>query len=205
MRLATMDNRDPERNLQSGLTLVELLVAVACGILMMGVAGRFFLTNLKTYMEIKKTVAMQVSVKKSLQVMTRQISNAGGWLPNPRNHFLAQYGRIQFAYFDIEKRYCDVPDTLLVSFYTSPTNRGNAVVEAHACGKHAPTTRTIAESPANGSLDLSFAYFDADGAPTMNAARIKAVKVNLALRSGMQSSLPQDFRSQSLQVNMVNL
>lgn len=191
--------------LQTGMSLMERLVAAVCSILIVGISGRFFLANLRGYMEIKKTVAMQVSLKKTLQVMTRQISNAGGWMPNPRSHFQAQSGRIRFAYFDVEAKYCPVPDTLVVGFYVRQASKGGEIVEEHTCGGGAPRLRTIAEAPKGGNLNLRFSYLNADGAPTSNPAMVKAVDVAITLNSGKLGSQPQAKRAQSLQVKMVNL
>lgn len=188
------------RDRQAGISMPELLIAAVFSIVVLGLSGYFFLSNLRRYHEIRDAVAMRVDLKRSMQAMTRQISNAGGWLSDPRSHFDAKPDRFTFAYFDVEAKYCPAPDTLKVSFYA---NQGGEVIEEHRCKSGAHRTRVLAAAPRGGGLDLRFTYLDAHDAVTADPAAIKALRLDLALSTNKAGGLAD--RSQSLEIKMVNL
>lgn len=202
MRFTRTGIAAPEGRSQRGLTVIELAVAGTFSLLVVGLAGAFLISNLRAYSEIKRTLAMQNNLKRSLHAMTRQISNAGGWMPDPRGHFKAESGRITFAYYDVEARYCDTPDTLVASFFAS--NRG-FLIEEHRCGKGPRKTRTLAEPPLGGSLSLRFTYLDANGSLTHDPKKIKAVRLDLDQQLARRGARTSIGRGQTIQVEMVNL
>ncbi len=190
---------------QAGTTLVELVVASFLCMVVVGLAAAFLISNLRSYAEIKGTLAMQNNLKHSLQAMTRQISNAGGWLPDPRGHFKPEAGRITFAYFDVEAKYCSTPDTVIASFYLAGSQRSNSLVEEHFCVKGERRLRTLAEPPVGGSLGLKFTYLDMDGSVTTDAAKMKAVRLEFDQKLPRHGATTSIARSQTLQVELVNL
>lgn len=186
---------------QRGVTLAEMLVACFFAFIVLGLAGGFLLSNLRSYGEIKRTIGMQSSLKKSLQVMTRQISNAGGWLANPRSHFVAKPDRFTFAYYDVEARYCDAPDTLVASFYVGKSG----LIEEHRCDKSPVSKRVLAVAPQGGSLDLGFTYLDVNGSVTADPKKIRAVRLKIDQRLPRKGATTSIVRTQTLQVELVNL
>lgn len=189
---------------QAGITPLELLVAGFLGLLLTLCGGYLFTTQIKGYTDIKDQAKIQADMKKALAVITRQISNAGACLPDPRKGFAAGKNRLSFRYVDVKGKFCGAgSDTLSMSFYSKGGDRADYLMQEVRCPGAAPRTRAVFETP--GNLDLAFRYQDKAGAPTSDVARIKAVEIDLSLQTRKGAGRPMRTRHQQLRVNCPNL
>lgn len=190
--------------LQAGVSLPEVMIAVSIAFSLLILSGYVFVRQANSYSDLKKSAAVQADIKKSMQAMTRQISNSGGWLGNPRSHFVAKPDRIAFAYFDLGSRYCPSPDTVIMSFSIKSRNGGDALVQEYRCGSSPWSERKLVSAP-RGDISLAFQYLDRKGALTGSASQAKAVRVSMGLRGARSGKLPPKIRYQAIQVDLVNL
>ena len=199
-----MRSRAGNLKTQSGMTPMEMLVAGFLGLLLTLCGGYLFTTQIKGYSDIKDQAKMQADMKKAMAVITRQISNAGACLPDPRKGFAAGKTRLSFRYVDVKRKFCDSEtDTLSMSFFSQEGEREDFLMQEIRCPGRPPDTRAVFEVP--GGLDLSFQYQDKAGAATSDVSRIHAVEVDLSLHSRKGAGRPIRTRHQVLRVNCPNL
>jgi hypothetical protein len=189
---------------QAGITPMELLVAGFLGLLLTLCGGYLFTTQIKGYSDIRDQARIQANMKKAMAVITRQISNAGACLPDPRKGFSAGKERLSFRYVDVKRRYCaNETDTLSMSFFASSGQGGDVLMQEIRCPGIAASSRAVFE--VQGGLDLAFRYQDKSGASTSDVSRIHAVEVDLSLHTRKGVGRPMRTRHQVLRVNCPNL
>ncbi len=189
---------------QSGVTPMELLIGGFLGLLLTLCGGYLFTTQVKGYTDIRDQARIQADMKKAMAVITRQISNAGACLPNPRSGFTAGHDRLSFRYVDVKRKFCDSEaDILTMSFYTQSDNEQDYLMQEVRCPGKSPDTRAIFEVP--GGLDMVFNYQDKSGTATMDVSRIHAVELDLSLHTRKGAGRPIRTRQQTLRVNCPNL
>jgi Tfp pilus assembly protein PilW len=189
---------------QAGMTLMELIVGGFLGLLLVLCGGYLFTTQVKGYLDIRDQTRIQADLKKAMQAVTRQISNAGACMPDPRKGFQAAPGRLSFAYVDIKGKFCDADtDTLTISIYSIEGIQADRLVQEIRCPGKAAQTRTLADVP--GGMTLAFNYMDRAGVATMDVSKIKAVQMDLTLNTKKVAGRPGRTRTQSLQVELPNL
>lgn len=189
---------------QRGFTSMEMLMAGFLGVLMLVCGGYLFTTQVRGYTDIRDQARIQADVKKAMQAITRQISNAGACLPDPRHGFSAAHDRLSFEYVDVKKRFCDDEDDVLnITLYSKPEEARDYLIQEIRCPGKPVLTRTLAEVP--GGVDLAFNYVDRHGSSTMDVSKIKAVELDLSLHTRKTAGRPVRTRTLSLQVDCPNL
>jgi hypothetical protein len=191
---------------QAGFGAVELILAGFLAFTLLGIAGYLFKNQVQGYRDIRDQARIQAAVKKALQAMTRQISNAGGGLANPMADFSAKAERLTFAYLDLGGGYCAHSAKTILSFYKTTGKSGDTLMQDIDCGGGNRRLRTLASVPA-GSLNLSFRYLDKTGEATMLPKQIKSIELNLNLMTGKAKAGArfQKTREQIVRVQCVNL
>lgn len=192
------------REMRAGLALPEVILAASFGIALILVSGILFVRQATAYADFRRTAEAQGSLRNALQAMTRQISNAGAWIGDPRKDFHADSAALQFAYFDFKAVHCPVPDTLKVRFSLARGPRSDTLKQEYWCGLSGKKERALATAPPGG-LELGFAYFDSTGAETRTEGLMKSVRISVNRHTARTGSLPLKRRGQVLQVEMVNL
>ncbi|MDB5102578.1 MAG: hypothetical protein JWP91_267 [Fibrobacteres bacterium] len=196
-------NHAPGRS-QRGLTLMEMLVAGFLGVLMVVCGGYLFSSQVKGYMDIRDQARIQSDLKKAMQAITRQISNAGACMSDPRKGFAAGHQRLSFSYVDVKRKFCpDETDELTMTLYSKAGAQEDLLIQEIRCPGQPTQTRTLAKVP--GGVDLNFAYVDKGGLPTADVSRIKAVQLDLTLHTKVGPGRPSRSRKQTLQVECPNL
>ena len=191
-------------NGQSGVTPMELLVASCLGLLLTICGGYLFTTQVKGYTDIRDQARIQADMKKALAVITRQVSNAGACLPNPRTGFTAGHDRISFRYVDVKMKFCDSEnDILTMTFFANQGNEQDYLIQEIRCPGKAAETRALFQVP--GGLDLTFNYQDKAGKATMDVSKIHAVELDLSLHTRKGAGRPMRTRQQTLRINCPNL
>lgn len=145
----------PLRKGQGGWTQIEVLLTGFLGLTLVLSGGYLFTSQVRGYQDIKDQAKLQASLKRALQGMTRQISNAVACLPNPLDHFGPEARRLTFAYVDVRGTFCDPDVIVILSFGTQSGAQEDKVVEDIQCVGGPSESRTIATAP-RGGLDLSF-------------------------------------------------
>ena len=189
---------------QSGLTPMEMLVAGFLGVLLVVCGGYLFRTQVKGYTDIRDQARIQADLKKALQAITRQISNAGAFMPNPRKGFAAGKDKLTFSYVDMRKRFCsDEDDVLTMTLYSQTGDKEDYLVQEIRCPGKPVEMRTLARIP--GGVHLSFKYVDKAGTGTSDVGKIKAVQLDLTLQTKQMPGRPVRSRKQTLQIVCPNL
>ena len=68
-----------KRNRQSGVTLIELMIAMTIGLVMMAGAISLFIQGKRSYLENERITRMQDDSRFALGELTRDLANAGFW------------------------------------------------------------------------------------------------------------------------------
>jgi hypothetical protein len=191
---------------QAGFGAVELILAGFLAFTLLGIAGYLFKNQVQGYRDIRDQARIQAAVKKALQAMTRQISNAGGCLPDPMADFSPKADRLTFAYRDLGGGHCGLSAKTIMSFYRTTGASGDTLRQDIDCGGGKRQSRTLAEAPP-GSLSLSFRYLDRDGVATTQPGQVKSVELNLNLMAGkpVAGARFRKTREQIVRVQCVNL
>jgi hypothetical protein len=190
-------------NRQQGWSQVETLLAGFLGFVLVLSGGYLFKNQIGEYHDIKNQAEMQAGFKKALQGMSRQIPNAGGFVPD-RKDFSIQPGGFTFAYMDWLGHSCPGRSIVVVSYYVKSGNQEDALMEDIAC-KTGPSQSRVLASASHGGLDLSFRYLDKNGFPTVNPALMKAVDVDLVMENGKTGLHPRWSRHQTIRIQCPNL
>jgi type II secretory pathway component PulJ len=189
---------------QAGLTPMEMLVAAFLGVLLVVCGGYLFRTQVKGYTDIRDQARIQADLKKALQAITRQISNAGACMPDPRKGFSAGHDKLSFSYVDMKTRFCDDEnDVLTMTLYSRPGSQEDYLIQEIRCPGKSVETRTLARVP--GGVDLAFRYVDKAGAGTADVGKIKAVQLDITLQTKKMPGRPARARTQTLQIDCPNL
>lgn len=189
---------------QSGVTPMELLIGGFLGVLLTVCGGYLFTTQVKGYTDIRDQARIQADMKKALAVITRQVSNAGACLPNPRTGFSAGHDKLSFRYVDVKMKFCDNEnDILTMTFFANQGNEQDYLVQEIRCPGKPPETRALFQVP--GGLDLNFNYQDKAGKATMDVSKIHAVELDLSLHTRKGAGRPMRTRQQTLRINCPNL
>lgn len=175
------------------------------GILLVLCGGYLFTTQVKGYLDIRDQARIQADLKKAMQAVTRQISNAGACMNDPRNGFTAAHDKLSFKYMDVKMRFCDSEaDILTMTVYSKAASaEEDYLVQEISCPGKPKETRTLATVP--GGLDLVFNYVDKGGAATMDVKKIKAVQMDLTMHTKQAAGRPGRTRKQTLLVDCPNL
>jgi len=191
---------------QAGMGTLELALAAFLGFTLVGTGGMLFKRQVHEYLDIREQARVQAGLKLALQSMTLEMANAGALLPNPRESFVAQAGRFAFAYMDLTGRSCPEGAKALVAFRASASGQVDRIVEDITCDGRFLRTQTLASVP-RGKLKLAFRYYDKRGAPTANAAQIKAVDMDISLQAAgpKAGKTFAKTRAQTVRIQCVNL
>jgi hypothetical protein len=196
--------RQERHGRQAGLTAMETLVAGFLGVLLLTCGGYLFNTQIKGYKDIKDQARIQADLKKAMQAITRQISNAGACMPNPRKNLAAGHDKLSFSYVDMNTRFCDSEtDVLTITLYSQAGSKEDYLIQEIQCPGKSMVKRTLASVP--GGVDLAFNYFDKSGSATLDVGKIKSVQMDLTLHTKKGPGLPVRSRKQILQVELPNL
>jgi hypothetical protein len=190
---------------QSGLSQIEVLVASALGVLLVLIGGYLFKIMTKGYKHIGDQARQQAGMKKALQSMTREISNSGAFLDNPRRDLALLPHKFQSSYLDLKGKYCQASETVTLAFSVQPgEGGGNTLIQDVRCNGRTVPRRILATSP--GGLSLDFNYMDGKGNVTANPAAVKLVELKFSMLVKSKSgNLPVMERTQTLRVECVNL
>ena len=104
-----MEARKPERHWrQAGLTLVELLIGVAIGLLLITGATSLFLSNLDSSRRLLLEARLNQNIRSAAELITRDLRRAGSWAPavatlgshttHPHQHLLSDTHRVTYSF-----------------------------------------------------------------------------------------------------------
>lgn len=193
-------------NKSSGYSLLELLVAMAITLILMGLATTLFARALGTRQrESRKTDAL-TSARAALNIISREISNSGyGLTTNGVVTADSNAGRIHFRANLFNTNNCITEDGEDVTYFFDATNQSIVRYVKYAstpCG----TTFTTANSVVvNRISNVTFSYFDYVGSssaptqavtPTANTGRVRiTVTVRLEDVQGQPNNQTVTFTS----------
>ena len=187
---------------RAGLTLLEVLIAAAIGVVVVLLGGFLFLGQLRGYRDLDVQAKIQTQAKIAVQSMSRDIANTGAVLDNKRVNFLMQTNRIRLSYMDLKGRYCPTTDTVTTSFYVTKSSKGDTLTQETQCNHRTAKRRAIVKGV--GNIILTFGYFDAAGVATAVAANVRQVEFTLDLQSPKGKSLFNRSRKPKVRVELVN-
>ena len=206
MRAVRHARAPARRRGQAGMGTLELALAAFLGFALLGTGGMLFKHQVHEYLDIREQARVQAGLKLALQSMTLEMANAGALLPNPRESFAAQAGRFSFAYMDLTGRSCPEGAKAMVAFRAATSGQTDRIVEDITCNGRFLRTQTLVSAP-RGKLKLAFRYYDKRGAPTANAAQVKALDLDISLQTAgpKAGKTFAKTRAQTVHVQCVNL
>ncbi len=183
----------------SGLTLIELLIAMAIASIMMAMIAGAYWAQVKTSREQQMVVAMQQNLRSAMYFLERDIKMAG-YDSNPNDTVnatitLAQSDALTFEYVDDTDTQIKVAYDLFDFLGDGDNDLGRAVND----GMRQPIAENIEE--------LEFFYTMADGTQTTDPAsetppedldEIRAVGISMLMRTASESGAPGNLTFTSL-------
>ena len=160
-----------------GFTLVELLVATAIFLVLMGAIFSTFRSQQQSYLVQEQVVAMQQNLRAGMLMMEKEIRMAGYDPQSTANAGIttAAANQITFTKDDDENGALGgTGESITYSLYT--TGWGT-----QAIGRAAPSTN---QAIADNIDALDFVYLDADGNETATTSDIVRVQVSMVARTG---------------------
>lgn len=166
---------------QKGMTLVEILIASAVGLLVMALAGYIFKRQSRNYLDMQVQSDLQAQMKKGQQMLTREISNVGAGMDPAANPFTMHSNRLSFSFIDLKGRHCAAMDTVTLTFRIASTPPGQSLIKERKCGG---SGATVAESVMKcDSAKLEFWYIKPDRYTTSVPSEVKMIQYELSVYS----------------------
>jgi len=178
-----------------GFTLVELIVAMAVSLLVIGAIGSTFLSQNKSYMVQEEVVAMQQNLRAAMFYMQREIRMAGY---DPTGNagasiMIANVAELQFTIDENGNGYLTDPD----SPYANDSNEQiryalkndlnrDGIADGSPCSLGREAWNGGLQTVAENIDALNFVYLDADGNPTAVLADIRSVEITIVARTGKE-------------------
>lgn len=174
--------------------------------ILVGTGGLMFRHQVHEYLDIREQARIQAELKLAMQSMTLEIANAGALLPNPLTSFSAQPASLAFGYLDLTGRSCPAGSTAVVAFRTATAGKTDRIEESITCNGRRQPVQILATAP-RGMLNLSFNYYDRNGAVTRVSNQIKAVDLRIALKAAgpKAGKTYAKTRAQTVRIQCVNL
>jgi type IV pilus assembly protein PilW len=181
-----------------GMTLIELMVAMAIASVLMAGIYTFYQNQLKSHITQEELVDMQQDARVGMYMMTREIRMAG-FDPANTGATIRTANAGQIA-FDSDENDDGVIDVATERFYFALSNDadGDGIADGTPCnlerGSWDNGLNPVALSPVALNIDaLNFVYLDGAGTVldddgkgnvTANMAAIRSVQITLVARSG---------------------
>jgi type IV pilus assembly protein PilW len=178
-----------------GLSLVEVIMALAISSVVIAALYQTFHSQQRTYRKQTDMAVMQQSLRASTYIITRELRGAGydplhsqrfgfvSQLIAPHNTFSINYASdtniIAFTVDDDEDGIIDHTQAELIAYRFNAGERTLErfqVVDAMSPGSWEPIADHVDA--------VDFVYYDANGARTVNPAAVRYVEVSLLIRSG---------------------
>lgn len=177
-----------------GFTLVEMLIAMAVGLVVLGAMYSTFTIQNKTFTDQEEIVAMQQSVRAGMDMMAREIGMAG-YDPcsvnsdtDPSNNFSGVTVNSTQLQIKADLDGNDPPSNNCQSLYKGIdlTSQENIVYALDATNKR--ITRKISEAagaqPFVENVDaFTFAYLDNSGNVTATSAEVRQIRITITGRT----------------------
>lgn len=164
-----------------GFTLIEIMIALAIGLVVLGAVYSVFTIQHKTFGNQEEIAAMQQSVRAGMDMITREVRMAGhdpagvNSDTNTENNFVG----VVVSDTQLEIR-ADLNETVGID-ETSEEH----IVYAFDSANHRITRNTGggAQPFVENVQDFTFEYLDGTGAVTANAANVRRVRITITGRT----------------------
>jgi len=173
--------RYQSRKRDGGFTLVELLIAMAVGLVLLGAMYGVFTLHSKTFGTQEQVAEMQQNARAAMDLMTREIRMAGYDPTGSAGSGIvsATSNSINFTLDTTSTSHGDAPDgdtddpneNITYSLYTPE----DGIQKLGRKSKATATNEPIAEH----IQSLGFQYWDADGNTTATIADIRRIRVTI--------------------------
>lgn len=164
------------RENQRGFSLIELLVAMAIGIIVMGAIFSMYTTTSKTNMLQEQVAGMQQNLRASMFYMVREIRMAGCDPTINAGAGITTFDADSFGFTS------DFRGTAIGSSYDGTIDDPNENI-TYTIDDSDDTIRRNGQPIANNIDALNFVYLDAAGNVTGTKSNIKAVQVTVVART----------------------
>jgi type IV pilus assembly protein PilW len=157
-----------------GLTLVELLIAMALSGVVLGAISSTFLMQSRMHRVQEQVNEMTQSTRAAMDMMTREVRMAGYRTPGGIPYSASQL-EIRARLTD-DANIDDPNETIVYSYDSTNLKIDRTTVET---GGTSPVTRPFAEN----ITAFSFAYLTQTGAATTTASEIRQVRITITART----------------------
>lgn len=156
-----------------GFTMIELMVALAIGLVVFAATSTLFVVSLRTFRSQAVTIGVQQDARAALEIMSREIRMAGF---NPCRHsgagiVTAESGRIGFTLDRNMNGHVDSTDEEYVSYALDPKKRTIYRI------LYKDDKRATKQPLVEGASDLAFTYLNAQGDPASAPDDIKSIGI----------------------------
>lgn len=163
---------------EGGITLVELVVALAAAGLLTGMVGYFFTRQSRNYLDMQEQSRLQANLKKAQAIMSREITSAGAGLANPASAFTMNYSSLTFSYLDLNGKHCNANDVVTLDYRVATAGAGSNLQRRRQCngGPYAVETMVACDS-----ASLEFWYMDANRNVTGNPVGVRMIQYRVQI------------------------
>jgi Tfp pilus assembly protein PilW len=187
---------------QSGISLIEVVLAVGIGMLLVASGGFLFLGQIRGYKDIGSQARLQMMTKNAVQSLNTEIANTGACLNNKRYKFGMFADSLQFTYVDLKSRHCSATDTVTMSYFVASGTTGDTLIAKSICNSRPPNRAPLIKGL--GAITIGFVYYDLNGAVTAAASKVKAVEFTINVKSQSGKNLFVRDRNPKIRVELLN-
>jgi len=164
-----------------GFTLIEMMIAMAIGLVVLGAAYSVFTIQYKTFGNQEEIVAMQQSVRAGMDMMAREIRMAR-YDPSGVNSD-ADTGN-DFVGVFVDATQLEIQADLDGDGAIDGTSEENIIYAFDSANNRITRNTGGSAQPFVENVDsFSFDYLDSAGASTLNAADVRAIRITITGRT----------------------
>ncbi len=159
-------------NNERGFTIVELLVGLAIGLILLGVAVKIFLVQQRAYNVQEQLSEMQQNIRAAMDMIVKE-SKMAGYNPTGASFNGITYDTSQLQILADLTGNGDTDDSNEDIIYTY--DAGNLQIERDTGGGGQPLAENITE--------FTFSYLNADGVGTTTSTAIRQIEITITGRT----------------------
>jgi type IV pilus assembly protein PilW len=173
------DHRFPRG--EGGFSLVELMIAMAVGLVVLGAVYSVFIVQNKTFSVQEDVVEMQQSVRAGMDIMAREISLAGY---DPTRVNSDSNAGNNFAGVEVNAGQLQIRADLNGTGIIHTDSEENIIYTYNSADKRITRNAGSGNQPLLENVDsFTFQYLDGSGTVTANSAQVRRIRLTITGRT----------------------